>query len=95
MPAYLILDIEWHDPSKATEYRNALGPTLEKYGARTLVANEAQVLEGEWKAKRVVVIEFPNMDSLKQWYSSPEYAPLIRIRKDGGKTNMIAVERPQ
>jgi uncharacterized protein (DUF1330 family) len=94
MPAYLILDIEWHDPDKAAEYRKLLGPTLEKYGGRTLVANEARALEGDWKPRRVVVIEFPKMDTLQAWYRSPEYAPLIRIRTEGSKSNMIAVETP-
>jgi uncharacterized protein (DUF1330 family) len=29
----------------------------------------------------VVVIEFPNMEALNAWYSSPEYQPLIALRK--------------
>jgi uncharacterized protein (DUF1330 family) len=94
MPAYLILEIDWHDPDLAAEYRKLLGPTLEKHGGRTLVANEPRVLEGDWNPRRVVVIEFPSMDALRAWYASNEYAPLIRIRKEGAKTNMIAVERP-
>jgi uncharacterized protein (DUF1330 family) len=94
MPAYLVLEIDWHDPAKATEYRNRLGPTLEKFGGRTLVANEPKVLEGDWSPKRVVIIEFPSMDSLKGWYDSAEYAPLIQIRKEGSKTRMITLDRP-
>jgi uncharacterized protein (DUF1330 family) len=94
MPAYLILDILWHDPGRAAEYRRLLGPTLEKHGARTLVANEARVLEGDWKPQRVVVIEFPSMDALLAWHGSKEYAPLLRIRTEGAQTNMLAVERP-
>lgn len=94
MPAYLIMDIEWHDPERATEYRKLLGPTLEKHGGLTLVANEPIALEGDWKPRRVVVIEFPSMDALRGWYDSDEYALLIRIRKEGAKSNMIAVERP-
>jgi uncharacterized protein (DUF1330 family) len=43
MPAYTIADVDWHDEAKAAEYRKLLGPTLEKYGGRTLVANQAKV----------------------------------------------------
>jgi uncharacterized protein (DUF1330 family) len=28
-----------------------------------------------------VVIEFSDMDSLNAWYNSPEYQPLIALRK--------------
>jgi len=92
MPAYLILEIDWHDAARAAEYRRLLGPTLESHGGRTLVANEPRVLEGDWNPRRVVVIEFPTMDALQAWYKSEEYAPLIRIRNEGAKTRMIAVE---
>jgi uncharacterized protein (DUF1330 family) len=95
MPAYLIMDIAWHDPERAATYRQRLGPTLEKHGGRTLVANEARVLEGDWSPQRVVVIEFPSMDALGAWFDSPEYAPLSQIRREGAKSRMIAVERPR
>ena len=94
MPAYTIADIEWHDEAKAAEYRKLLGPGLEKYGGRTLVANQAHGLEGDWKPQRVVIIEFPSMEALRTWYNSPEHAPALRLRKEGAKSNMIAVERP-
>ena len=28
-----------------------------------------------------MIIEFPDMQSLDNWYSSPEYQPLIALRK--------------
>ncbi|MGA7861402.1 MAG: DUF1330 domain-containing protein [Thermoplasmata archaeon] len=95
MPAYTILDIEWHDEAKAAEYRKLLGPTLEKYGGRTLVANAPRVLEGEWNPRRVVIMEFPNMEALQAWYQSEEHAPVIRLRREGAKSKMIAVETPR
>lgn len=94
MVAYLILEIEWHDPAKAAEYRKLLGPSLEKYGGKTLVANEARALEGEWNPRRVVIFEFPSLPAIEQWYHSAEYAPVMKIRKEGASSKMIAVERP-
>jgi uncharacterized protein (DUF1330 family) len=29
----------------------------------------------------MVIIEFPDMPSLEAWYNSPEYQPLIALRK--------------
>ncbi len=92
MPAYLILEIDWHDEEKASEYRQLLGPTLEKHGARTLAANAPHPLEGDWNPRRLVIIEFPTMAGLLAWYGSPEYAPLIRLRNEGSTTKMLAIE---
>jgi uncharacterized protein (DUF1330 family) len=37
---------------------------------------------GHWLPGRVVIIEFPSiMDALNAWYTSPEYQPLIALRK--------------
>jgi uncharacterized protein (DUF1330 family) len=36
---------------------------------------------GHWNPERVVIIEFPDMTSLNAWYTSPEYQPLIALRK--------------
>lgn len=95
MPTYLILEIDWHDEAKAGEYRKLLGPTLEKHGGKTLVANAPHVLEGTWNPRRMVIFEFPSMDAVRAWHDSPEYAPLIKLRKEGARiNNLIAVETP-
>ncbi len=94
MPAYTILDIDWHDEAKAAEYRRLLGPTLEKHGGTTLVANAPQVLEGDWHPRRVIIMEFPTMAALEAWYRSAEHAPVMRLRKDGATSRLLAVERP-
>ncbi len=94
MAAYTILDVDWHDEAKAGEYRRLFGPALEKHGGKTLVANAPKVLEGDWNPKRVVLLEFPTMDMLLAWYHSPEHAALMRLRNEGAKSRMIAVEKP-
>jgi|HubBroStandDraft_1064217.scaffolds.fasta_scaffold24929_2 uncharacterized protein (DUF1330 family) len=94
MPAYLVAQIEWHNPEIQKEYRAKLGATLEKYGGRTLFAGEPNVLEGSWKPPRAVLLEFPTMEALRSWYGSVEYAPLIEIRNRGAHTNIIAFEAP-
>jgi uncharacterized protein (DUF1330 family) len=95
MPAYLIMEIDWHDNDKAREYREKFGPALDRYGGRTLCAGPAQVIEGDWNPPRVVLLEFPTMDSLQTWYGSVEYAPVLKLRKEGATTRkMVAVDVP-
>lgn len=53
------------------------------------------MIEGDWNPPRVVILEFPNAESLRAWYGSAEYAPVLKLRKEGAKTpKMIAVEGP-
>ena len=93
MAAYLIVDLEIHDPEKIAEYRRGAGPAVVKHGGRLLVGNGArEVLEGSWTPKELIIIEFPSMQDLKNWYNSEEYRPLIDVRKAAASTNLIAIE---
>ena len=89
------MEIDWHDNDKAREYREKFGPVLERYGGRTLCAGPGQMIEGDWSPPRAVILEFPSMDSLRSWYGSNEYAPVLKLRKEGATTSkMVAVEGP-
>jgi uncharacterized protein (DUF1330 family) len=51
-----------------------------------------EVVEGHWEDLRMVVITFPSLERAKQWYNSPEYAPLIAIRQSASEGNLMLVE---
>lgn len=93
MSAYLIAEIEVTDPETYEEYRGQVAPTVEQYGGRFLVRGGAvHGLEGEWNPKRLVVIEFSDMDDLRKWYRSDEYERLKRIRQRSSTGKVLAVE---
>jgi uncharacterized protein (DUF1330 family) len=95
MSTYVITEVDWHDQSKAKEYRELFGPALEKYGGKTLCAGPPQVLEGNSNPPRVVVLEFPTTQAVRTWHASPEYAPALKLRREGATTlKMIVVEGP-
>jgi uncharacterized protein (DUF1330 family) len=83
MPAYVIAEHIVTDAAKFEEYRTKAGPMIAGYGGRYLTRSGTHRLPegGHWKPERVVIIEFPDMDSLERWYNSPEYQPLIALRK--------------
>jgi len=84
MPAYLVAEIIITDPVKIKEYGSKVGPTVAKHGGRILTKPLSHKMPegGHWKPDNVVVIEFPDMDSLNAWYNSPEYQPLKALRKE-------------
>ena len=79
MPAYLIVDCEVTDPERYEAYKQLAPPAIAKYGGRYLVrGGEMTPLEGDWRPNRVVVLEFPDVETAKRFYASPEYARRAR-----------------
>lgn len=94
MPAYLIAEQKITDPVKLEEYRNRVAATIAQFGGRHLTkAGSHRLLEpGYWQPDRVVIIEFPDMAALEAWYRSPEYQPLIELRRSATVDMLIALE---
>ena len=93
MPAYLIVDVRVHEPKRYEHYKEMVPPTLANYGGRFVVRGGApETLEGEWAPDRLVVIEFPSREHARQWWSSVEYAPALKLRQETARTDMILVE---
>ena len=93
MTAYLIADVQVKDPQAYEEYRRHVAATVAEHGGRFIVRGGAlEVLEGDWPTQRLVVIEFPSMQALKNWYGSPEYEPLIKLRQSASTGRLVAVE---
>jgi uncharacterized protein (DUF1330 family) len=93
MAAYFIVDIEIKDADGMREYREAVPATIQKYGGRYLVrAGKWEALEGSWRPKRVVVLEFPSVEQAKRWYDSEEYRSLKAQRQKVSESKMILVE---
>jgi uncharacterized protein (DUF1330 family) len=93
MAAYVVVDIDVHDPDRYEAYKRLAAPTVEAHGGKYLVrGGAAEILEGEWQPKRFVVLEFPTEEQAKEWWSSEDYAPAKKIRHETANTNMILVQ---
>jgi uncharacterized protein (DUF1330 family) len=91
--AYVILDIDVNDPARYDEYKKMGPPTVSAYGGKYLVrGGKVEVADGEWRPKRLVVLEFPSVAQAKAWLNSPEYAPARKLRKSAARTNLVIVE---
>lgn len=94
MSAYVITDIEVTDTEGYEEYKRAAAPTVAQYGGRYFVrGGRHETLEGDWRPNRVVMLEFPDVESAKRWWDSPEYARAREMRhRATGANNFILVE---
>jgi uncharacterized protein (DUF1330 family) len=93
MSAYIIVEIEITDPVGYEEYKKQAGATVEKYGGKYIVrGGKTEVLEGDWKPKRIVILEFPTMGRAKEWLNSEEYREPRKMRHRTARTHMLVVE---
>jgi uncharacterized protein (DUF1330 family) len=93
MAAYLIADIDVHDPQAYEEYKAKALSTVKQFGGRYLARGGSQeVLEGSWTPTRLVLLEFPDMATLQAWYSSSEYAIAKPFRLANARSYVVALE---
>ena len=48
--------------------------------------------EGGPEPKTIIVVEFPSMERLREWYASPEYAEALKVRQTALDRRLIFVE---
>jgi uncharacterized protein (DUF1330 family) len=93
MTAYVIVDIEVLDPAGYEEYKKLAPAAVKLFGGKYLARGGLnETLEGDWRANRLVILEFPTVEQAKAWLNSPEYAPARALRHKYAKTNMVVVE---
>ena len=103
MSAYFIVhrrDIS--DSEKLKGYSDGIDETIREFGGEVVVRDDDfDVLEGDWmpgkknvdsRPERITVVKFPDMDALKSWYGSDEYAKLKKIRRTSSASDIVAVQ---
>ena len=67
------------------QYLERIDATLEPFGGRFIVhGGPIDVREGEL-AGDVIVIEFPDRESVTAWYESPAYQEILPLRTDNAE----------
>ncbi len=93
MTAYLIVETDITDPEQYEQYKAASPGAVAAGGGRFLVrGGELAVLEGDWSPKRLVMVEFEDLEAAKRFYESPEYQAALKLREGAANLRMVVVE---
>jgi uncharacterized protein (DUF1330 family) len=93
MAAYVIVDIDIADPQRYEEYKRLAGPTVGAHGGRYVArGGKVTALEGDWRPRRMVLLEFPTAEQARAWWDSADYREARGIRQECASTRMIIVE---
>lgn len=94
MSAFVVVDTKIKNAEAYEEYKKLAKPIAEKYGGVYRVrGGEMDVRETDlWTPTRIVIIEFPDMESARAFAESDEYAPVAPLRKNNADCTLFIVD---
>jgi uncharacterized protein (DUF1330 family) len=96
-PAYMLASVNVVKPDEMGPYMQKCGPMFEAAGIEVValgVGSGLQLLEGEWPYEgSLMLYKCGSMDSLLQFWNSPEYQEAIKLREGIVESNFtVAIE---
>lgn len=92
MSYYFMASIRIRDEKEYQLYLDRASDIFARYhGTYLAVDNEAEVMEGEWKYDRSVLIRFESKEDFKAWYDSEDYQEILKYRLRAADCDSILV----
>jgi uncharacterized protein (DUF1330 family) len=93
MAAYAVVDVEIHDIEAYLVYQKKASVLLESAGARYLArGGEYKVFAGDYQPRRLIIVEFPSLAAMEDFYESEGYRSLEAQRLACSRACIIGVE---
>jgi len=94
MSAYLVADTQIENDEEYEKYKALARPIVEQYGGVYVArGGELDIRETDlWSPTRMVIIEFPDMQSAQAFIDSDEYAPVKPLRRNNAKCTLFIID---
>ncbi len=94
MSAFIIVDTKINNPEPYEEYKKLAKPIAEKYGGVYCARGGAMDIKQDelWSPTRMVIVEFPDMQSAQAFVNSEEYAPVKKMREDNADCTLFILD---
>lgn len=93
MTAYVVAKLTITDPGTYARYGNGFMAAFAPFGGKLLAVEETpEVIEGEWRCTRTVLLEFPSKAVMKAWYTSPAYQDIVQHRFAASTADIVLLE---
>lgn len=90
---YAIAQLTITDRATYGRYQAQFMGVMKKFKGRVLAADEHPlVVEGSWDRQKLVLLEFPDEPSFREWVESPEYQEIAKDRKAGSDAVILLVK---
>ena len=93
-PAYIVVDVDIHNPEIYEDYKKQVVPIVTAFGGEYIARGGAlDVIQDElWRPTRMVLLKFPSVAQAKGFLDSHEYAPVKQMRLDNSTGTLVIVE---
>ena len=92
---FLIIDPRIVDRDAYVATVKQWGPaahTAEAHGGRLLVCGDwVAVIDGAWKPTNLLIVEFPDAESMNSWVESSDYADMVALVSQSAVMSVVAV----
>lgn len=93
MGAFMIIQADITDPERFMEYAKRAPALIQKFGGRyRSMRGASEQLEGRDDDRKIVVSEWPSMDAAREFWNSPGYEELKRLRAGSADVHVYLVE---
>jgi uncharacterized protein (DUF1330 family) len=91
--AFIVAEVDVHDTAAYRPYAQRAAQIVAQYGGHYIVrGGKTESIEGAKPANRIAIIEFPSLEALDRFESSPEYRAVVDIRHKNATSRVFAVE---
>jgi len=94
MSAYLLAEIQHiRDPATYQRYVEAARPIVEKHGGTYLLrSDKVSAISGLSSPERVLLIRFPDQQTLAACFGSKEYKEIAPLREQSTESRALVIE---
>ena len=93
MTGYAIISVEVKDEAAYDSVLEQVPAIVEAHGGRYLVrGGAAEVIRGNWKPDRLVVLEFDSVEQARRWQEADDYADVREKLNQATDTQVVIVE---
>jgi uncharacterized protein (DUF1330 family) len=91
--AYLVLDLAIHDLGSFREYVEKVPSFIMKHDGKYIVQGaEPTPMEGDWRPRRMVILEFPARQNATAFLADPDFQDLLAIRHRTTTSKLVLVD---
>ncbi len=93
MAAYIIARNNVTDPEQYAKYRAKAPAAIAAFGGKYLARGGAvECLEGPGEDRRMIILEFPDMETARKFYHSELYQEAKALREGAADNQIIIVD---
>lgn len=93
MVAYLIAHVKIHDRAWLTsEYMEVTAAVEAKYGGVHVALGPHEQVEGDDLGTVSSVVQFPDLEKARAFWSDPEYQRVAPLRREGSESYVVLID---